>query len=356
MRNLIAMISLHCFILASPLAHAPIRGISIVGERHSGTNFVRDLLRATLDHQPDNFFVDERVCGRTDSLVTNRQRFKHRFQFPDFNTCNLTEQLLIVMMRNPFDWSLSMKKHCWCTERGPGHSKNPFQDSSLQSFATMPWVSYDLYSPIPPVNQSYLKPTFIGHERTPGSPSFDNVLHLRACKLKNHLDISLWAPNVVYLHQEDTLETETMWKWLKGLVLNYSLPRQSNHTVPASLRAWGSPTEAVRSISEVWRYIDGSDEAAVPGVKISYLGSLGTKHLKDTGSREYDPSAAKLKSLWFNPIQLTSKDPELRQHAINVNHLMYEEIEARAGYHSLALDMAGESVVKEEAKVLKCGW
>jgi hypothetical protein len=60
--------------------------------------------------------------------------------------------------------------------------------------------------------------------------------------------------------------------------------------------------------------------------------------------------------LWFNPTELTRKDPELRQHAINVNHLMYEEIEARAGYRPLAIDNAGISAFREKAKVLKCGW
>ena len=160
-------------IATSPHASSgAITGISIVGERHSGTNLVRDLLKAVLDHRTvedgslSSFFVGDRVCGLTPSSETNRHRFKHRFQFPDFNTCNLSEHLVIVMLRNPFDWTKSMKRHCWCRDNasllgmpkpppasGPPpartrRSQNTFEASSLVNSTLIPWITTDIWSQV----------------------------------------------------------------------------------------------------------------------------------------------------------------------------------------------------------------
>ena len=177
--------------------------------------------------------------------------------------------------------------------------------------------------------------------------------------MKNHLDIKLWAPNVVYFHQEDTLDLDLMWKWIRGLVHKYSLPRRKDSSEPALARAFGD--DANTTLANIWNYIDGEDEQAVPAVKISYLGSMGKTHKKEAGSIEYDPGAARSKSLWLNHEQLIANDSELRQHVLNVNRLMKHQIEERAGYHQLEVKGLGESThagpgAKEEPKVMECGW
>ena len=361
-------------LLKNPIpSHAVIKAISLIGERHSGTNFVGDLLMASLDHPRSIFINHERLCGNCNNSM-RQSRFKHRFMFPDLvprHCCNLTELLIVVMLRNPFDWTMAMKRHCHCRhtrhQYGASKAKRLFLNVSLGDFIRLKWKE-DVFSDVPPVALP-LDPSSmpagdqIGRDRTPNaSPVFDSVLHMRACKLKSFLDIRKWAPNVIYLRQEDILG-HAAFDWIGGLARNYSLPRRTNSSNPAVARIFrGDDKESdsesfsgEKSIDALWRFIDRAPGSTGIQFQIGYRGSMSQSHHSTTGSLKFDAASHMNRSLWFNFKSLVEDSAELRQHVSDVNNLMYHEVEERAGYGPL--ELGGEEVKeKKEGAILSCGW
>lgn len=362
-------------ILASQ-AHA-IKEIAVIGERHSGTNFMGDLLRATLQHPRSVYVNHERLCGNCGNYM-RQSRFKHRFMFPDLlppsGCCNLSETLIVVMLRNPFDWTVSMKRHCHCRhtkhEYGANKAQQLFANISLANFTSLEWTE-DVFSDIPPVRD--MNPSLhgynasIGRDRTSNStPVFDNILHMRACKIKNYLDIQKWAPHVLYVRQEDILGFAA-FDWIRDLMTNFSLPRQDSLSEPAIKRLFGTDGNTTfrpdLALASLWRYIDQSPRGnsnnnnetttkkKLPSLRIGYRGSMPQIHLNETqGSMQFDASYHRNRSLYYNHEVLTRDSLALQHHIANVNRRMYQEVEARAGYRPLGKDW------EKDEKVLKCGW
>jgi hypothetical protein len=382
--SLHSMHGLFVFLILASLSHAAIREIAVIGERHSGTNFMGDLLRATLQHPQSVFVNHERLCGNCGNYM-RQARFKHRFMFfdllPPSGCCNLSETLIIAMLRNPFDWTISMKRHCHCrtTKHAYGANKAQmlFLNVSLTNFTSLEWAE-DVFSDIPPVkplNQPV--PGFnasIGRDRTPNaSPVFDNVLHMRACKLKSFLDIQKWAPHVLYVRHEDILGYRA-FDWIHQMMRNYSLPRQDNLSEPAIKRLFGqadddgsdSAFRADVALASLWKYMDRGPESnetsstLLPGLRMSYRGSMPHVHVNESqaGSLQFEASSHRNRSIYFQEA-LWRETPVLRQHVANVNLLMYREVEAQAGYHTLGYHTLGaddNNKGGKDEKVLKCGW
>lgn len=90
-------------------------------QRHSGTNFVMRLLQHNIGGGVRKI-ADFDVCGK----------WKHQFQWLPPWGCkshgaSLDEMLVVVMLRNPYDWAFSMHKNCWCgVERSKQLAKLPF--------------------------------------------------------------------------------------------------------------------------------------------------------------------------------------------------------------------------------------
>ncbi|KAL7465400.1 hypothetical protein ACHAXS_005721 [Conticribra weissflogii] len=94
----------------------PVTNIALIGERHSGTNWITD-------HLQD--------CFGEDILVrVSYSRYKHWFQ-TDYNAIPTKSTVVVAMFRDPYDWVTAM----W--ER-PHHAHN-HMDLSWREFVTRPW-------------------------------------------------------------------------------------------------------------------------------------------------------------------------------------------------------------------------
>ncbi|GAX80662.1 hypothetical protein CEUSTIGMA_g8097.t1 [Chlamydomonas eustigma] len=187
-----------------------IRRISVIGERHSGTTFVKRLLESNLA-RPETPISDW-FCD-----------FKHYFQVQGDRRCpDLNSTLVVVVLRNPYDWVLGMHKQCWC-RRNAAEEKLYMQGVSFETFMTRVWA-----------NDTYLinaPSAWVRHrEASTGRPYCVNVMACRSLKLQMYMDIANWAPNVEFVRYEDVLTPEHSKAWLSDMIMKYKLPRNSSST------------------------------------------------------------------------------------------------------------------------------
>jgi len=108
----------------------PAMRIALLGERHSGTNWITDYLTA---------------CFQEDIQVTNTYtRFKHWFQDEDLLTIPENSVVVVAMFRDPYDWveAMRVKPHHahdhvkWVNkQKGKSWARNKWRD-----FVTKPWA------------------------------------------------------------------------------------------------------------------------------------------------------------------------------------------------------------------------
>jgi len=103
-----------------PVVHkhmGPVTSINLLGERHSGTNWITD-------HLVDCF-------GDRIKVETSFTRFKHWFQIDD-PTIRNESALVIAMFRDPYDWVEAMRER-------PHHAHQHI-GMGWKDFVTKPWV------------------------------------------------------------------------------------------------------------------------------------------------------------------------------------------------------------------------
>mmetsp|Transcript_13618 Transcript_13618/g.29444 ORF Transcript_13618/g.29444 Transcript_13618/m.29444 type:complete len:414 (+) Transcript_13618:190-1431(+) len=98
--------------------------ISLIGERHSGTNWITD-------HLVDCF-------GDQIKVEPEFTRFKHWFQFDDATVRN-DSAVIVAMFRDPYDWVEAMREH---PHHAHGHIGVRQSDVGMEwkDFVTKPWV------------------------------------------------------------------------------------------------------------------------------------------------------------------------------------------------------------------------
>ncbi|KAL7574652.1 hypothetical protein ACA910_003000 [Epithemia clementina (nom. ined.)] len=216
----------------SNVAVNPIRQISVLGERNSGT-------RWTYGHLNDCF-------GHKLKVVKNLTRYKHWFQYPD-PTRYEHDTLVIAQFRNPYDWLKAM-------ERVPHHSPNHMRtkeganasshesENDWRIFLTKEWtmerVGKDLeltgnetcqenfkyrdivscvVEPLPhehynvTIRYSEHQPFYEMRNDGSGKP-YANILELRSDKIRNFLSVrkypnvaDVWVTQYEYLLDKGTL-------------------------------------------------------------------------------------------------------------------------------------------------------
>ncbi|WP_321447814.1 hypothetical protein [uncultured Cohaesibacter sp.] len=146
---------------------------TVLGERSSGTNF----LKAQLDTIPDMQFKN--------------WGWKHAF----ITAWNVSPNLMIFgIVRNWNDWLLSMHKKPW-------HASKQLHEMAFSDFIRTKWESHPI--PRPRQDQNMIIEKTIPGDRNPIDGSqIENVLALRALKLKNLLSLPLRAENVVLMKYE----------------------------------------------------------------------------------------------------------------------------------------------------------
>lgn len=160
----------------------------VVGERSSGTNLVKRLL------------------GRnTDLTPTEALGWKHGFPHATAIPADLA---VVVCLRDPRQWSLSMHAKPW-------HTPPDMQSLEFSDFVRAPWgtiVDRNRYfqdqAPLGILGQA------LQHDRHPMTGgAFANVFALRQAKLWGHLSYLNRDCNVIVLRMENAVaETETFLK------------------------------------------------------------------------------------------------------------------------------------------------
>ncbi|KAG1661171.1 hypothetical protein FOA52_002623 [Chlamydomonas sp. UWO 241] len=187
--------------LAFPDVRSPIRtgdavrkAVAVIGERHSGTNFMRRLLEENLDLSA--LMVTNAFCAN-----------KHKYQAPNKQCLPPETTAVIVMLRNPYDWAAAMHRACWC--EADQAKSTPFlgADAPFEAFLTQPWMD------------NSIKPWTRETQRAPCA----HILECRRFKLINFLNISSWAPFVEYVRHEDVVVPEDSLRWLAGFVERHGL-------------------------------------------------------------------------------------------------------------------------------------
>ena len=135
--------------------------IAVIGERHSGTNAVRLLLETNLDRR---FHV----------VRTNFTEHKHYLQPVPPHRHPRT--LVVMSVRNAYDWVAAMHKLCYCCENR--------SRLALDEFLSRPFQSTNVVGP-----NAVLCPD-IDHNIFAGGRPFRNLLDMREWKLLNHLNSS----------------------------------------------------------------------------------------------------------------------------------------------------------------------
>lgn len=286
---------------------ANITHIAVIGERHSGTNYVEALLAGNLDrgaHQVQPWLV----------------AWKHWLQLPGYERycvkCprappagghDFSRTLLVVVVRNPHDWAFAMHDDCWHCER--------LNDLPFEDFIRAPWVNPDapgaagsedaakaVASPPKPPLRSRLQQIYEPNEWDRSHAPFANIMALRTAKLLHFLNVSRWpglGGSVVVRH-EDVL-------------------------LPAAAKAW------VRSLVDSYGLTLAEERARA---ETSYKGKDGSK---------FDPAAAKRASPYFNTAGVLASRRDMRPRLALINRLIDPIVESLFGYGPLDLSSSGRS-------------
>ncbi|KAK3263355.1 hypothetical protein CYMTET_27834 [Cymbomonas tetramitiformis] len=208
-----------------------IQQFSVVAERHTGSNWLREMLANTFALRVQEGFT----------------RFKHWFQTERRNkgfTAHVNSTLVIVAVRNPYDWAKGMYQ-------APFHAKHHASLSFPDEFLKAPWDLPKSYYFKPDSNQSctnergfipgevapcrknvvqphadYLgtKPVYERHPVT--GEVFSGIMAMRAAKMESYIQMTEWAPHIEFVRYEDLVAGSALGarRWLAALQKKYALP------------------------------------------------------------------------------------------------------------------------------------
>eukprot|EP00238_Polyblepharides_amylifera_P010564 CAMPEP_0196576750 /NCGR_PEP_ID=MMETSP1081-20130531/5933_1 /TAXON_ID=36882 /ORGANISM="Pyramimonas amylifera, Strain CCMP720" /LENGTH=306 /DNA_ID=CAMNT_0041895441 /DNA_START=247 /DNA_END=1167 /DNA_ORIENTATION=+ len=222
-----------------------IQYLSIVGERHSGTNWLKVMLQDTFDTTVQNGYTRWKhwfQVNRPDELLD------YRFQDP------LDKKLAIVIARNPYDWLMAMRRTPWHSSSHyrlpmekfvrlewaipPSNLESNFENLSRQNRRACSLAEgFDPGELIPCYFEDYVpgKARPLHHDIYETHPStneiFKNVVAMRTAKLMWSVKMAEWAPRIEFVRYEDLLHNggQGARKWLSKMMKKYNLNcRQEN--------------------------------------------------------------------------------------------------------------------------------
>ncbi|KAL7544211.1 hypothetical protein ACHAWF_007591 [Thalassiosira exigua] len=184
-----------------PIVHnekGPYTSINLIGERHSGTKWIKD-------HLQDCF--GDRIPVK-DGFI----RTKHWFQFDDATLRN-DSALAIALFRDPYDWTESMRKiphhaheHIGLEWKdfvtkplvGPrgANDRAKMEKANAEGFQIGKWeclAGYDFDEVVPCSLHDYVKKEgYSGnmYELNPSGIAYGSIVQLRAAKIRNFLQVS----------------------------------------------------------------------------------------------------------------------------------------------------------------------
>ncbi|KAG1665638.1 hypothetical protein FOA52_011232 [Chlamydomonas sp. UWO 241] len=184
--------------LPFPKAAIEVNKIAVLGERHSGTNFMKAFLTSNFPQ----FNVSEWFCEN-----------KHKYQSKESNLCDwndIASTIVVVMFRNPYDWALGMHRKCYCGEPGPNQrDEDTMANLTFDDFMTRKWMD------------NKAKVWTGGHKRT----HCRHIMECRALQHLNFLNMTRWARFVEFVRHEDVLQPKDSLQWVNGFAERYGLDR-----------------------------------------------------------------------------------------------------------------------------------
>ena len=187
--------------------------LHLIGERHTGTKWITSEL--------------ERCFNRSVVVSPNLTRWKHWFQ-ANGTIYQTPNAVVVLQIRNVYDWMTAMHDH-------PYHSPDHFH-LDWQSFLTTPWTFQRAVPSEHIVNQTHPPPCQCEfwpgqilpchaqpyfrirnglvkalYEMRPDGTPYDNILQLRAAKIRNHLQLGSFVnvSNFIAVRYEDMAQTGT---------------------------------------------------------------------------------------------------------------------------------------------------
>jgi hypothetical protein len=177
---------------------------------YRGTNPVEHILRTNL--RPEEIAIQPGL-----------RNIKHYFQDPDDS---LTRTLILIVVRNPYDWLTSMHISCYCCE--------DVHEKSLEEFLKMPFQT-TLVDPVTkdtrptegcPLDYNKfqnLKKSGSSGENSK-SKSFKNVMSARYEKFHHWSNFSRTAAGYEIVQIEDLLDPGKQESWFMALAKKWHLP------------------------------------------------------------------------------------------------------------------------------------
>jgi hypothetical protein len=163
-------------------ASTAIHSFQVIGERASGTNFLRSIVKKNLNIQPTN------VLGW-------KHGFPHMTAIPQ-------DCLVLCSVRNPLDWVLSMHKRPW-------HAHPDLQSLDWSPFIRAPWHSIvdrqDHFADPQAGVQTTGQDLQLDRHPITGE-LFDNIFKLRTAKLQSLLGMLNRNCTVAYVQMERATE------------------------------------------------------------------------------------------------------------------------------------------------------
>ncbi|KAG1668991.1 hypothetical protein FOA52_000584 [Chlamydomonas sp. UWO 241] len=274
---------------AATVRAGQITKISVIGERHSGTNFMKRLLLYNI--VLDKVEISDWFCEQ-----------KHKYQTQGPKCPPLDATVVIVMFRNPYDWALAMHRQCFCGEPGP-NAADELKMAALpfKTFLTQGWMD------------NAQKPWTGTHHKT----KCKNVMRCRAYKIQNFMNISDWSPHVEHVRHEDVIQADASVAWLESLVERYALPTQQPQLTPLTLFKGTTPQLVHLTLFK--------------GTMVAAAGASDVAHLFKVDTMPFDVERAVSRSVWFNK-DLTEDDSAMRMKVHLITETMETGTEAVAGY------------------------
>ncbi|MBW3020332.1 hypothetical protein KY334_03470 [Candidatus Woesearchaeota archaeon] len=187
-----------------------IKKIQIFGERNSGTNYLKSLIKLNFEN------ID----------ITTEFGWKHWFPFsegdPHYKGKKDSECcLFIVIYRNPFDWLRSFHQNPW-------HSHFSLKGIKFSKFIRKEWFCMwndeaNIGNNNPKYNSEML------FERDPETNKrFKNVLKLRSSKIKYFQKLKEQVKNICYIRYEDLKDNPDI---LKDIALKFHIKLKNNSII-----------------------------------------------------------------------------------------------------------------------------
>ncbi|GAQ82662.1 hypothetical protein KFL_001190050 [Klebsormidium nitens] len=186
---------------AVPAYPHAIKRMCVIGERHSGTEWLEEELGAEFQGGEPH---------RSGMAFENCHRHKHWFHYPGMLEPLVEDgDLIFVVVRNAVDWLLNMAQE---PHHAYSHADLPFEE-----FLTRPWVPDKRTDVCTPDQERYLStPYYETYSPAFGGPypagPVKDVMQLRAMKLDNFLRLQQWVPNaqdrVIFVRYEDMIDRE----------------------------------------------------------------------------------------------------------------------------------------------------